>query len=219
MITSFATTTNTTDLAALGVSNPKGVLKSEDFLKLLLTELKYQDPTQPMDTQTMLTQTSQLAQLEASTTTKTTLDNLSKTMTLGQTYALAGAIGRMADTGSKGVVLQDGRPVSFALFNPVQAASGSVVIKGSDGGVVRTFDMANQKAGTVVFDWDGRDANGNKMEDGLYMIEGTVADANGAIYTLKYGALPISSVRFGKSEPELKLGNDYIALSKIKEIY
>ena len=63
-----ATTSSTT-------VNPNGVLGKDDFLKLLLLELKYQDPTSPMDSEKILSQTSQLAGLEASENTNKALDN------------------------------------------------------------------------------------------------------------------------------------------------
>ena len=55
-----ATKTTSSDI----VSNPKSELTSDDFMKLFLTELQYQDPTSPMETKDMLEQTSQLTQLK-----------------------------------------------------------------------------------------------------------------------------------------------------------
>lgn len=57
------------------VSNPGAELDKDAFLKLLLIELQHQDPTDPMDTEKMLTQTAQLSALEMQ-------DNTNKTMTL-----------------------------------------------------------------------------------------------------------------------------------------
>ena len=51
------------------VENEKGILGKDEFLKLLLVELQHQDPTAPVETDKILSQTSQLARLEASTNT------------------------------------------------------------------------------------------------------------------------------------------------------
>ena len=58
-------------------ANPQGELGKDEFLKLLLVELEHQDPTAPVETDKILSQTSQLASLEASTNTNKELQNLS----------------------------------------------------------------------------------------------------------------------------------------------
>jgi flagellar basal-body rod modification protein FlgD len=46
-------------------SSALGGLNSDDFLKLLVAQLKYQDPTSPADTSSFMTQTAQLTQVES----------------------------------------------------------------------------------------------------------------------------------------------------------
>lgn len=70
-------TASSTTTKAEDKTGSSDVLGKDDFLKLLLVELQYQDPTSPMDTEKILTQTSQLATLESATKTNTALENLS----------------------------------------------------------------------------------------------------------------------------------------------
>ncbi|HUH42926.1 MAG TPA: flagellar hook capping FlgD N-terminal domain-containing protein, partial [Sulfurimonas sp.] len=63
------------EYAAANTSKDKSILGKDDFMKLLLVELQYQDPTEPMDTEKILTQTSQLAPLEASENTNKALSD------------------------------------------------------------------------------------------------------------------------------------------------
>ena len=70
-VSSIAQTTNTGTTV-----NPKSIMGKDDFLKLLLTELQHQDPTSPMDSEKILSQTSQLASLEAQDKTNKALEAL-----------------------------------------------------------------------------------------------------------------------------------------------
>ncbi|MCR6572828.1 flagellar hook capping FlgD N-terminal domain-containing protein [Campylobacter insulaenigrae] len=63
------------------ISNPKAELDKDAFLKLLLIELQHQDPTDPMDTEKMLTQTAQLSALEMQDNTNKTMTQLVNAMT------------------------------------------------------------------------------------------------------------------------------------------
>ena len=79
-----------------GISNAKKSLDSETFLTLLVAQLKYQDPSSPMDTNEMMAQTTQLASMEQLTSLNTTL---------GESFAL-----QMRDTASNLI----GKMVSYA---------------------------------------------------------------------------------------------------------
>lgn len=74
------TGTNTYASSSDVVENPKGKLDKDAFLKLFLEELKYQDPTAPMDSDKILTQTSQLTQLESSQEMKKSMEAITKSM-------------------------------------------------------------------------------------------------------------------------------------------
>ena len=87
-----------------GVREPKKSLDSETFLTLLVAQLKYQDPSSPMDTNEMMAQTTQLASMEQLT---------ALTTTMSESFAL-----QMRDTASSLIGKQvtytgeDGVPVS-----------------------------------------------------------------------------------------------------------
>ena len=69
-------TNNTQTTVPSSTENPNGILGKDDFLNLLLVELQNQDPTDPMDSDKILSQTSELASLEASTNTNKALEDL-----------------------------------------------------------------------------------------------------------------------------------------------
>ena len=74
-----------------GTVNPKSVLGKDDFMKLLLAELQHQDPTSPMDSDKILNQTAQLAQLESQEKTNTALEKLAASFSNSKNFSAVSA--------------------------------------------------------------------------------------------------------------------------------
>lgn len=199
-------------------TNPKSILGKDDFMKLLLTELKYQDPTSPMDTEKMLTQTSQLATLESADNTKKALEKLTSQLSASANLGIVGAIGKMASLGKDTILVSKDNNPSFDLYFKHDIQSGTVKIKDKNGNLVKTLTLQPQKGGVLNFNWDGTDDSGKRVPEGEYSISADYSDGNSGSYTTAFGKFPIESVKFDKGDALLKLGNSYYALSKIKEI-
>ena len=199
--------------------NEKGILGKDDFLKLLLVELQNQDPTEPMDSDKILTQTSQLATLEASQNTNDALETLAKSLNNQREFSTIAAIGKTADLGSNGITLDDGTTSSFELFFPHDVSQGEVQITDRDGNIVRTLDVGENSRGVYAFDWDGRDNNGASAKEGVYYVSASYLDGESNQRSTRLGAYPIESVRFANGTTELKLGSSYVKLENVKEVY
>lgn len=215
--TSFATSTNLIDAPA--GTNPDGVLGKDDFLKLLLVELQYQDPTEPMDSEKILAQTSQLATLESSENTNKALEALSASLLSSSQFSTVSAIGKIADTGSNGLIYEQGQSPSFEIYFPEDIASGNVEIKDANGNLVRTIEIAPNDKGVYSFDWNGISNTGNSADSGVYYVEASYTNPDGKALTTRAGAYPIESVRFEDGKSLLKLGSSYVPFDSIKEIY
>jgi flagellar basal-body rod modification protein FlgD len=211
------TTSTNLDNAPAG-TNPDGILGKDDFMKLLLIELKYQDPTEPMDSEKILTQTSQLATLEASDNTNTALENLSKTLAANRDFSTIAAIGKIADTGSNAVVVEDGTNPNFEIYYPNEVQSGTVEIRDANGNIISTITLEGGEEGVTSFEWDGRDDSGNSVDDGFYYVTSTYNDVDGIAHETRVGLYPIESVRFDEDETMVKLGSEYWSFDAIKEV-
>jgi len=176
-----ATGNNSALLAATtqGKNNPKGVLGKDDFMKLLLVQLQYQDPTSPMDTEKILTQTSQLASLESADNTKTALEKLSASLGNAQQFSTIAAIGKTADLGSDAISYDKGSNSTFEVYFPNDVEQGSVVITDANGNTVKTLNVGTNKAGVYQFNWDGSDNNGGVADSGIYHVNAVYNDTNG----------------------------------------
>ncbi len=201
------------------VSNPQAILGKDDFMKLLLTELQYQDPTNPMDSEKMLTQTSQLATLEASDNTNKALEKLAATLTQSASLSVVSAIGKMAALENDGFVLDEGNSPTFDIYLPENIASGTIQILDNQGNVVSSMPVDAKSSGTHTFAWDGTDDAGNRLDAGLYRAALTYTTTDGGSGTSRTGAYPIEAVRFDKGEALLKVGSRYLPMSDIGEIF
>ncbi len=213
----------TTDAAYTGATTAatnedKSSLGKDDFLKLLLLELKYQDPTSPMDSEKILSQTSQLATLESTENTNKALETLASSLTSSMQYSGISAIGKMADTGSNAIVKEKDESATFEIYFPEKVASGKVNILDSAGKVLRSIEIAETAAGTAQYKWDGKDNGGTLLEEGIYYVESTYTKTDGTSATARVGRYPIESIKFDSGTTYAKLGSSYVDFSTIKEI-
>ena len=197
----------------------KTALDKDDFMTLLLVELQHQDPTEPMDSEKILTQTSQLAGLEASDKTQKALSELAASLGTSQQFSTIAAIGKTADLGSNAISFDEGSTSSFEVYFPSDIQEGSVEVLDSSGSVIKTLDVGTNKSGVYQFDWDGLDNAGNAATSGVYYVNANYTDPNGNDLETRLGAYPIESVRFDGGKTLVKVGSSYVPLENIKEVY
>jgi flagellar basal-body rod modification protein FlgD len=183
-----------------------------------------------MDSEKILTQTSQLATLESSDKTNTALEALTTALGDTQQFSTVSAIGKRADLGSDSIAHEESETSSFEMYFPEDIASGTIEISDSEGNVVATMDTQSQKdkdgktrtikdAGVYQFDWDGKNDKGNRIESGIYHVNANYESSDGAKHTSRVGAYPIESVRFENGKTLVKLGSNYVPLENVKEVY
>ncbi len=224
---SITSTSSTVQTAATGgttstgtANNPSAALGKDDFLKLLLTEMKYQDPTQPMDTDKILSQTSQLATLESADNTNKTLTALAASLQGSQQLATVSAIGKIADLGDNTITTKaDGTSVNFPIYFPSDVASGTATITDTNGNKVTTIDIGANTKGTYSFSWDGKDSTGKVADAGAYHVNVAYTDPSGNSKATKVGVYPIDSVKFDGTNTLLGVGPNYVPLSSVQTIY
>lgn len=214
----YTTGTAYTDTTTTTTAKDNTKLSNDDFLKLLLLELQYQDPTSPMDTEQILTQTSQLATLEASENTNKALETLATSLNTSMQYTGLSAIGKLADTGSNAIVLEDGKDSTFELYFPEDATGGKVNVLDSSGNVLKSISMDATEAGVNEFTWDGTNTAGTELDAGIYYVEASYTNSAGESKTTRVGLYPITSMRYEDGTAYAKLGSSYVDFSKIVEI-
>ncbi|MCD6190347.1 MAG: flagellar hook capping protein [Sulfurimonas sp.] len=201
------------------VAEDKSILSKDDFMTLLLVELQHQDPTEPMDSEKILSQTSQLATLEASENTNKALADLAVSLGSSQQYTTIAAIGKTADLGSNAIGYDEGSSSSFEVYFPQEIASGNLEVLDTNGNIVSTMAIEPNPSGVYQFDWDGTLSNGDAAESAMYYITASYKNPAGDDLTTRMGAYPIESVRFEDGATLVKVGSSYVDIENVVEIY
>jgi flagellar basal-body rod modification protein FlgD len=207
------------DTTASTAVKDKTTLGKDDFMTLLLVELQHQDPTEPMDSEKILTQTSQLAGLESAENTNKALEGLAASLSASQNFSSISAIGKTADLGSNAIAHDEGTPSSFEVYFPQDIQAGTLEILDSEGNIVSTMNVDPNPAGTYQFDWAGTLTNGNAAESGVYYVTSSYTNPAGEAQTTRMGTYPIEAVRFESGSALVKVGSNYVPLENIKEVY
>ncbi len=182
MATATATTTNgngTTAAATVAQSRTKLNANFDTFVKLLTTQLQYQDPLKPMDTNEFTNQLVMYSQVEQQLAGNDKLDQLIK-LSQGQgANAALGYLGWEVSAQNSNLPLQ-GSAARFRVTADKPAAQVAISITDSSGKIVRGITAAGNSQTEFNFTWDGKDNNGNQLSDGAYKVTLTVSDASGA---------------------------------------
>ncbi|ELL4723983.1 flagellar basal body rod modification protein [Campylobacter coli] len=229
--TSTSTTSDTSSTSSSGlVSNPNATLDKDAFLKLLLIELQHQDPTDPMDSDKMLTQTSQLSALEIQQNTNTTMQKMVETMQLlsnsfstSMSTSAIGAIGKMATVSDNKIKLTGSDEViALKMYLPEDSDENGVTLEVYDSNNKLVFSEKSGEQsvsqGLFTMEWPGRNNDGVYAGDGEYTVKMVYNNKNGEKITANYGTYPIEGIVFKEGIAYAKMAGQEVPFDAISEI-
>ena len=151
----------------------------QSFLKLLTAQLANQDPLEPMDSSTFVTQLAQLSQVEQAITMNSNLDLITTQLANAGLQGDMQFIGRTVTVPSTKLVLTSGS-ADFGLVLGATAKAVTAEVLADDGTVIRRFEDLPTAAGAMHrVDWDGLDGVGLPVPDGTFQVKLTALDADG----------------------------------------
>lgn len=222
--------TQSTDTAALfaamnataqsgATNNVSSAAATQDrFMKLLVTQMKNQDPLNPMDNAQVTSQMAQLSTVTGIDKMNATLQALSASLSSNQTLQATTMIGHGVLVPGQGVQLSGG-----AAYGGVDLAQSvdklNVAIYDQAGALVRNINLGTQPVGLVNWQWDGRDDKGAVVADGNYKftVDAKQAGASVAATALQFGM--VNSVTQGSQGVALSVGSlSGVALSQVRQI-
>jgi len=213
----MTTVNNTTDttamaLAQTGAGSAQGL--QDRFLTLLVTQLKNQDPLNPMENAELTSQLAQISTVEGITNLKNTLLAISGQIDVSQSMNAVAMIGKgvLIPGGKISLGTDAGDPAKrvatpFGVDLQGDAAKVTVKILDASGAVVRIFELGEQETGVLTLDWDGTNDGGQALVDGKYTVNVSATDADGKkvqAETLTYGK--VNSVSYSTDGLRLDLG-------------
>jgi flagellar basal-body rod modification protein FlgD len=186
-----------------------GAMGQEAFLKLLVAQLKNQDPLNPEKNSDFVAQLAQFSSLEQSIGINDRLDQLSLQNQGMQNSEIVGMVGKQA-TVKGSIVTLSGQgaivPISFTLGDAAQQST--ITIKDSTGRLVRTIPIGAKAAGTVTVQWNGQNDAGNPQPAGPYQVTVTAKNGDDAPVSLTQQTTgTITSVSFDRGFPVMHLDN------------
>lgn len=227
--TSTASDTSSTSSSGLA-SNPNATLDKDAFLKLLLIELQHQDPTDPMDSDKMLTQTSQLSALEMQQNTNTTMQKMVETMQLlsnsfstSMSTSAIGAIGKMATVSDNKIKLTGSDEIiALKMYLPEDSDENGVTLEVYDSNNKLVFSEKSGEQsvsqGLFTMEWPGRNNDGVYAGDGEYTVKMVYNNKNGEKITANYGTYPIEGIVFKEGIAYAKMAGQEVPFDAISEI-
>jgi len=221
--TTDTSTTASSTSSSSSSSLTNATMDKEDFLKLLTTQLQYQNPLNPQDPSEFVAQLAQFTSLEQLINLNTKLEEYSTiaksmqtSMQLSQGLEL---LGKEVKAQGNSFAVSSGEAKDLAFILGGAASSTTVSIYNSSGTLVRTIDMGSQSAGEVSVSWDGKDNSGNTVADGTYYYEVAATDAKGnTVETATYVTGKVEQVLQDSSTVYLKINGRLVTMDSILSI-
>jgi flagellar basal-body rod modification protein FlgD len=187
----------------------KSELNQEDFLTLMITQLKHQDPFKPLDPAQYVGQLAQFSSVSGLADMNKQISALTASLRGNQVLDGAALIGRTVMATGNEIYLppqvegQDRGPQGLVDV-PAGASSLQLVVKDSSGALVRTQALDNTR-GLQPFAWDGTKDGGAQADEGHYQIE-VIASVGGKNVSLETSvATMVNSVALDPASGSLRL--------------
>lgn len=223
---SVQSATNTASQALLdAVNNQSNKTKASiddvqnRFMTLLVTQMKNQDPLNPMDNAQVTSQMAQLSTVTGIDKLNATMESLISSVQTGQSYQASSMIGHSVLTAGN-TINTSGEGDYFGVDLPIGADNLTVTIKDSAGNPVRTLNLGKQNAGSIPFNWDGLTDDGSVARTGGYKfdINATIANTTAAAEGLSYSQ--VMSISNTANGIKLNLSNlTSVNTNEVKEIF
>jgi flagellar basal-body rod modification protein FlgD len=212
------------DYSKLGLSTPQATAKKsdlgqQDFMTLMMTQLKNQDPFKPLDSGEFLGQLAQFGTVSGLAGLQTSFDSLKTSLVSNQALQAASLVGRSALVEASTMAIGDGQPVAGAVDLPASTSALTVTVRDSTGQVARTIPLGAHSQGEAMFVWDGTTDSGGRAPAGQYTFSAEFRSGSTVETGTMLLAAPIDSVKLGTDGFSVELrGVGEMPFSSVREI-
>ena len=207
-----ATTAATNSMSSLGI---------KDFISLMTTQLKYQDPTQPQDSTQFVAQLAQFSTVSGVQQMNTSITSLTDQLKSSQALNATSLVGHGVLVDASAMPITAGQSAYGAVDTPSSASNINVTVTDSSGQVVRHMSVPVQ-SGLSNFSWDGTNDSGQATASGTYNFSATANVAGKAVAATTLLASKVDSVTIDSSTNTLQLNTDSlgtVTLADVKQVF
>lgn len=191
---------------------------SDRFMKLLVAQMKNQDPLNPLDNAQVTSQLAQLSTVTGIDKMNATLENLIGSYQSSQSLQAASMIGRSVMVPGNVVSLSNGKAVlGVELASP--ADNVQVTIKDVSGKVVHKVSLGAVDAGVSPLAWDGVADDGATLANGTYKFEVLATRAGQGVAVTALAVAGVASVSTNAKGVSLNLpGMGSVSMTEVRQI-
>ncbi len=192
---------------------------AEDFFNLLIAKLEHQDPLNPMDDTTFISQVTQFSQLEELKSLKNTMQTMLLSEGASSNAQAVNLLNKYVVTEGNDISIGSENQSARIRFELDKSATDvSMIIYDKEGNVVNVKSLGAMVPGTHSITWDGKDMNGNSVEPGNYRYEIKAYQGSDELDTKTYSINLVDGISFKDGKVLLKSGNNEIELSDVIEV-
>ncbi len=211
-------TQSVADTASASAATDKIAEQKNMFLTLLVKQLQYQDPLNPMENTEFTAQLAQFSQLESLAEMNSSIQTMTQYQNSMNSMAAASFIGKQVNA-SGNIISYSGGESTIDFNVQDKAASATLTIYNAEGTSVRTIDMKNVQQGDVSCIWDGKNNNGETASPGTYYFGISATGYSGeAVSTSSYANGTVTGIKFENGTIFLQVGDKEVTLANIKKI-
>ena len=191
---------------------------TDNFMQLLVTQMKNQDPLNPMDNAQVTSQMAQLSTVTGIEKLNASMTSMQSSYQASQTMQATSLIGHGVLVPGSSATLADGKAV-LGIELPAAADKVTVTIRDGAGKAIHKIELGEQAAGTLPLAWDGKTDSGATAANGQYSFDVTASSAGSAIKATTLGFGQVGSVSTGAAGVKLNLTNGgSAAMADVREI-
>ena len=195
--------------------------KEDQFMKLLIAQLKNQDPLQPQENGEFLSQLAQFETAAGAAELQESFDEFSSNMQSSSALQASSLVGRSVFAPGGIAQLETGQNVVGQVDLSASTTNLTLEITDAAGQLVKTIPMGTQASGEVDFTWDGTDQDGNSLPSGGYLVQATAVVGSDTIAQDVLVSAKVDSVTIGQGGQGMKLnlaGLGSVDFSSVREI-
>jgi flagellar basal-body rod modification protein FlgD len=193
--------------------------EQDRFLKLLTTQLKNQDPLNPMDNAQMTSQLAQISTVDGITKLNATLQQLLTSSVDAQALQAAALVGHQVMVAGSGLQLGSTGAVGGVELG-ANADQVAVTIKDVNGIVMNTMNLGKLDAGVHNFTWDGKNSSGAQAVTGAYSISVTATQGSNNVTATALQLAGVQNINQSSQGASLNLGSlGLFTMNDIKQIF